>query len=80
MQQRKQALTWPSSMDCADMFFGKHLLKHSQRREMAARHLSDPNGYVTQVNEALHVRPWPGKKGKTANRIQIRDESAYTRL
>src|ERR1051326_640222 len=64
-------------MDRADMLFGKHLLKHTQRREMAAGHLTNSHGYVSQVNQPLHFRPWLGKKGKAAHCIQVGHELAH---
>ena len=64
-------------MDRADVFSGKHLLKHTQRRVVATCHLTDPHGYVPQVNQPLHVGPRLRKKGKAAHRIQIGHKPAH---
>src|SRR5581483_12499865 len=66
-------------MHRADMLFWQHLFKHTQRREVAARHLADANGYVAQVSQSLYLRPRLCKKRVTASSIQVGYQFAHTR-
>jgi hypothetical protein len=47
---------------------------------MTARHLTNPNGYVTQINDPLHFRPWPGKKGEAAMHEEVLTEPASVKV